>query len=305
MFLSTVVVVFCVLNWEFRMSVPSILLFFVVSHLLLLHSAGCPESFDCGTHGQIQFPYTTSTYPECGLVIVNCNKSLPEVISGERRYEVTSQLEEDSIKIKDRYLEKLIKPDRCDLVGYNLSITSSPFISFTPNLTLFKCSNGSDGRPPQTDDYFRGNPSHRDCQNYTLYYKYPIDPVPPHGSYPSNCVVINHLPIAQTPENPGDIDLFPLLTAEFTIRLNVRKECLDCHSNGSLCPKQSGKFHCINKNEGADNSVFPVFISKLNPNSSMYSCLVRVKLLAWCLSLKVLFFLRLRSNDQSMQSNLL
>ncbi|PSR91138.1 Leaf rust 10 disease-resistance locus receptor-like protein kinase [Actinidia chinensis var. chinensis] len=254
------------------MAVPSILLVFVVSHLLLLHSAGCPESFDCGTHGQIQFPYTNSTYPDCGLVPVNCSKSLPEVISGERRYEVTSQLEEDSIKIKDRYLEKLIKPDRCDLVGYNLSITSSPFISFTPNLTLFKCSNGSDGRPPQTDDYFRGNPSHRDCQNYTLYYKYPIDPVPPHGSYPSNCVVINHLPIAQTPKNPGVIDLFSLLTAEFTIKLLVAEECLNCFSSGGIYLKQSGKFHCIDKNEGGSSRLV-LILATVIPGVIVLPCL--------------------------------
>ncbi|GFZ16052.1 hypothetical protein Acr_25g0004610 [Actinidia rufa] len=259
------------------MAVPSILLFFVVSHLLLLHSAGCPESFDCGTHGKIQFPYTDSTYPECGLVTVDCSKPLPEVISGERRYEVTSQLEEDSIKIKDRELERSIISKSCDLVGYNLSITSSPSISFTisPNLTLFKCSTGSDELYRQIEGYFRGNQSYRDCEGYILYYRYPIDPVPTLGWYPSNCVVI-YLPIVLPPGNPGDIDLFKLLSAEFTIRLNVTKECLDCHSNGGLCPKQSGKFYCINKNEGTDNFAFPVFISKLNPNSSMYNCLEEV-----------------------------
>ncbi|GFZ16053.1 hypothetical protein Acr_25g0004620 [Actinidia rufa] len=88
------------------MAVPSILLFFVVSHLLLLHSAGCPESFDCGTPGQIQIPYTNFTHNECGSVTVDCSKSLPDVILGENMYEVTSPLEDDYIKIKDRELER-------------------------------------------------------------------------------------------------------------------------------------------------------------------------------------------------------
>ncbi|GFZ16056.1 protein kinase superfamily protein [Actinidia rufa] len=258
------------------MAVPSILLFFVVSHLLLLHSAGCPESFDCGTPGQIQIPYTNFTHNECGSVTVDCSKSLPEVILGENMYEVTSPLEDDYIKIKDRELERLIGSHRCELFSHNRSIAFSPFISVTiapvPSLTLFKCNTSSNEH--QTEEYFKGHQSYRDCQDqgYTLYYKYPSVSVSTLGDYPSNCVVI-YLP---TTGNPGDNELFSLLTAEFTIRLNVTKECLDCHSNGGLCPKQSGKFYCTNKNEGTDNSAFPVFISKLNPNSSMYSCLEEV-----------------------------
>ncbi|XP_057478709.1 LEAF RUST 10 DISEASE-RESISTANCE LOCUS RECEPTOR-LIKE PROTEIN KINASE-like 1.1 isoform X2 [Actinidia eriantha] len=251
------------------MAVPSILLFFVYSHLLLLHSAGCPESFDCGTHGQIQFPYTNSTYTECGLVTVDCSKPFPEVILGEKSYEVTSPLEEDSLKIKDRELERLIRSDPCELFSHNRSIAFSPSISFTigpvPSLTLFKCNEH------QTDDYFKGHQSYSKCPGYTLYYKYPSVSVSTLGDYPSNCVVI-YLPIVLPPGNPGHIDLFSLLTAEFTIRLHVTKECLDCHSNGGICPKQSGKFHCLNKKEGGI-STSALILATVIPGVIVLACL--------------------------------
>lgn len=258
MFLSTVVVVFCVLNWEFRMSVPSILLFFVVSHLLLLHSAGCPESFDCGTHGKIQFPYTNSTYPLCGFVMVDCGKSIPKVSWGEgHSYEVSGNFPNNAIKINDLHLKDIISNKRCDIFDYNFYATPSPSISFTisPNLTLFKCNTDNHELHLPTEDYFRGNQSYRDCPGYTLYYKYPSDPVPTLGSYPSYCTVIQ-LPIVQPTENQEVMDLFQQLTAEFTIGLHVKEECHECLLDGVQCSEIIPEFQCTNKSEGTGNSAF-------------------------------------------------
>ena len=259
MFLSTVVVVFCVLNWEFRMAVPSIFLFFVVSHLLLLHSAGCPESFDCGTHGKIQFPYTNSTYPLCGFVMVDCGEPIPKVSLGVgQSYEVSGNFPNNSIQIKDRELKRLISDKRCELFDNNFYIPPSPSISFSisPNLTLFKCNNDSYELHRRAEDYFGGNKSSGACPGYTVYYKYPSDPVPTLGSYPPpNCIVIQ-LPIVQPTENQEDRDLFSLVTAEFTIGFHVTEECHECLLDGVQCSEIIPGFQCINKSEGTGTFTF-------------------------------------------------
>ncbi|KAG5566389.1 hypothetical protein RHGRI_002092 [Rhododendron griersonianum] len=65
---------------------PSILALLLLFHLLFLHhsSGKCPESFDCGTHGQIRFPLSNSTYPHCGLYnVTNCIDPVPKLNLGK------------------------------------------------------------------------------------------------------------------------------------------------------------------------------------------------------------------------------
>ncbi|KAG5532358.1 hypothetical protein RHGRI_026850 [Rhododendron griersonianum] len=64
---------------------PSILALFLFFHLLFDHSSGkCPESFDCGTHGQIRYPLSISTYPRCGLYnVTNCTDPVPKLNLGK------------------------------------------------------------------------------------------------------------------------------------------------------------------------------------------------------------------------------
>ena len=139
------------------------LFFFVLSHLVLLHSAeeeGKRENpncrhFQCGKLGNISFPFTEipPLFPFCGLMQVECDKTPPMIhlpISvpwgwSERRYEVlnisytnTTQ----NIRVKDHLLSDYLKSNTCYYFD-NFAFPNSPFISFkltTPNRTLFKCN---------------------------------------------------------------------------------------------------------------------------------------------------------------------
>ena len=240
--------VFCILNWEFRMAVLSILVFFIVTHLLLLHSAGCPESFDCGIHGKIRFPYTISTHPECGFVWVDCGETDQNVILGGKQYQVTGKLNNDSIEIKDVELERLISNKQsCDqLFTYIFFGTPPPFISFTisPNITLFKCMTvGDELIDKRTVEHFRGVHNHSECPGYTIYYKYPSYQVPTLGSYPHNCYVMQ-LPVVPPTENQDASDLLSLLAADFTIEFHVAEECLDCLLDWGHCSGTVSDFQC-------------------------------------------------------------
>ncbi|XP_028098912.1 LEAF RUST 10 DISEASE-RESISTANCE LOCUS RECEPTOR-LIKE PROTEIN KINASE-like 1.1 isoform X2 [Camellia sinensis] len=246
------------LNWVFRMGFPSIFSFFVISHLVIVHSTGqddvhgyqhgCPQSFNCGKLGPVKFPFSNDTYPRCGLCTVNCSEPVPIIKLGWKRkpYEVKEFLNDEAVNVSDKLLGDLISSKSCDIFS-NLSLFSGPRdISYTmsPNLTLFKCPTNSSSKPlRQTGVYSFSN-----CSGYIVYYTDPNQRTQTPSNLSSNCVVIQ-LPMLPSIQNRNVSDLFSLLACEFTIRLHVSKECLECHHNGgqcdegSLCIKDEGRSH--------------------------------------------------------------
>ena len=102
----------------------SLLVFFVLSHLLLFHSAELPNcsSFNCGKFSIIGFPFFNTKYPFCGgLLAVNCDGT-PSTIQlewGGRQNEVikisytnTTQ----STRIKDSLLLDYLNTQKCESV---------------------------------------------------------------------------------------------------------------------------------------------------------------------------------------------
>ncbi|GMP58999.1 hypothetical protein CsSME_00022453 [Camellia sinensis var. sinensis] len=240
------------------MGFPSIFSFFVISHLVIVHSTGqddvhgyqhgCPQSFNCGKLGPVKFPFSNDTYPRCGLCTVNCSEPVPIIKLGWKRkpYEVKEFLNDEAVNVSDKLLGDLISSKSCDIFS-NLSLFSGPRdISYTmsPNLTLFKCPTNSSSKPlRQTGVYSFSN-----CSGYIVYYTDPNQRTQTPSNLSSNCVVIQ-LPMLPSIQNRNVSDLFSLLACEFTIRLHVSKECLECHHNGgqcdegSLCIKDEGRSH--------------------------------------------------------------
>ncbi|KAI8023545.1 LEAF RUST 10 DISEASE-RESISTANCE LOCUS RECEPTOR-LIKE PROTEIN KINASE-like 1.1 [Camellia lanceoleosa] len=252
---SAMVVCFRLLNWVFRMALPSIFAFFVVvSHLLILHTTGqgsmygCPQSFNCGKLGPIKFPFSNdSTYSRCGLCTVNCSEPVPKLHFWwmEERYEVKEFLNDEAVNVRD----KLISSNSCDIFSTSLLPHPTTSISYTisPNLTLFKCPTNSRSKPQmQTEVYSFSN-----CSGYTVYYIDPYQHTPTPANLPSDCKVI-YLPMLPSIRNQSVSDLFSLLAYEFTIGLHVSKECNECHHNGGQCSSAGPEFHCI-KDEGRSN----------------------------------------------------
>ncbi|CAL5421603.1 unnamed protein product [Camellia sinensis] len=248
---------------------PRILAFFVLSHLLFLHSAGqdntsfqnCPQSFQCGKLGQIKFPYSNITYPQCGLCTVNCGEAIPKLNFGVDQlwYEVHDKfLNHEVQNVTDKNLESLIKSKSCDVFSVHLATTlpTTPSVSFTvsPNLTFFKCPTGVNGKlDKQIEHFFCHNHSYsyyNDCLGYTIYYKNPDDP---HQSLLINERILQSCGHFQLPVfslNDGKkrnaSDLFSVLASEFSLGFHVSEECGKCNLTEGQCPRyNSSKFQCM------------------------------------------------------------
>ncbi|GMP83458.1 hypothetical protein CsSME_00037360 [Camellia sinensis var. sinensis] len=251
------------------MVVPSILAFFVLSHLLFLHTAGedntsfqnCPQSFQCGKLGQINFPYSNISYPHCGLCTVDCREKVPKLnFSVDIWYELHGKLSNDDdhiLNVTDKNLESLIKSNSCDVFDFylNWSLPTTPSVSFTvsPILTLFKCPTGNRSLDQRIEKFFSRNHNYsyyNGCSSYRVYYKYPDHP---HQSHPFNESLLQSCQVTQLPvfslnnsRKRNGSDLFSVLDSNFSLGFNVSKECRECHLNGGYCPRyNSAKFQCI------------------------------------------------------------
>ncbi|GMP83406.1 hypothetical protein CsSME_00037330 [Camellia sinensis var. sinensis] len=255
------------LNCESTMVVPSILAFFVLSHLLFLHSAGedntsfqnCPQSFQCGRLGQINFPYSNTTYPQCGFCTVDCSEATPKLNFGveQQWYEVHDKfLNHEVQNVTDKILESLIKSKSCDVFTFYLptSLLITPSVSFivSPNLTFFKCPSGVNGAlDKQIEHFLRHNHSYsyyKGCLGNAVYYKYPDDP---HQSLINDRILQScahiQLPVVSLSDSRkrNVSDLFSVLSSEFSLGFNVSKECSECHLKGGHCHRyNSAKFQC-------------------------------------------------------------
>ncbi|KAM3692972.1 hypothetical protein ACJW31_08G129600 [Castanea mollissima] len=227
------------------MACVSLFVFFLLSRLLLLHSAeevnrtlpNC-SSFQCGKLGIIGFPFTDSSHPLCGLLPVKCDEMPPTIQLGWGRgpYEVINISYTNTTlitRIKDLLLSDALNTQKCESVT-NFTLPNSPFISFkltTPSQTLFKCNRTLGIASPR-------NFTRRNCGDYSLYYSHLNDDS---QSFPAQCSII------QLPRKKhSDKDtLFSLLSAEFDLEVNVSEACSSCYGGGGHCElEQNGKFQC-------------------------------------------------------------
>ncbi|CAL5350212.1 unnamed protein product [Camellia sinensis] len=291
-----------VLNCESTMVVPSILGFFVLSHLPFLHSAGddntsfqnCPQSFQCGKLRQINFPYSNTSYPHCGLCTVDCREEVPKLIfSADHQisYELHGKLSNDDdhiLNVTDKNLESLIKSKSCDVFTFylNWTLPTTPSVSFTvsPNLSFFKCPTGVDGAVDQLIEQFLSRKhnysDYKGCSGYRVYYKYPDDP---HQSLINERILKScghfQLPVfsLNASRKRNISDLFSVLDSNFLLGFNVSKECRECHDNGGHCPRDnSSKFHCIEQAKHGTNHVRLILATVLPGGGVFLLCLLIV-----------------------------
>ena len=216
----------------------SVCFFFVLSHLVLLHSAeeeGKRENpncrhFQCGILGNISFPFTEipPLFPFCGLMQVECDKTPPmihlpiSVLRGwsKRQYEVLNISYTNTaqhIRVKDHLLSDYLKSNTCYYFD-NFAFPNSPFISFkltTPNRTLFKCNYALHITSPR-------NFKKMTCRFYNIYYS------------PSNEASQNLSSECSTIQLPLPVNEFSHedelnLIAEFDLELHISDDCSRCH----------------------------------------------------------------------------
>ena len=215
----------------------SLFVFFVLSHLVLLHSAEEEEGkrenpyclpVRCGKLGNISFPFTKFPLPLplpfCGLMQVEyCDETHPMIKLplddqwSERPYEVINISQTNTtqhIRVKDLWLLEYLKTNKCRKDSFafphSLSISLKPT---TPSRTLFKCNRTLHSTPHRN---FK-NVTCRD--NYNFYYS-PLNEAS--QSSPSGCSSIQ-LPVSES-SHKDELNL----TAEFDLELHVSGNCSRC-----------------------------------------------------------------------------
>ncbi|KAJ0095446.1 hypothetical protein Patl1_15068 [Pistacia atlantica] len=220
----------------------SCVVFFVISHLLLLCSTEeekrfnpkCPP-FSCGFLGNFGLPFSNKTHPECGLCIVDgCDKPLQKIKLGKHVpwFDVLGIFEDTTVMLHDPEFRS--HPDNRSCISLkNLSLPISPFLSFEMSnvQTVFKCP--LNYRFPPHFGWNCNKFGHSFLVRYSNV-KLPNNSLPQCSRIP---FLVN--------KTQHSVEFFNLYTYSFSLEVNVRKECYDCDFSEGQCETDSqGKFHC-------------------------------------------------------------
>ncbi|XP_044479919.1 LEAF RUST 10 DISEASE-RESISTANCE LOCUS RECEPTOR-LIKE PROTEIN KINASE-like 1.1 isoform X1 [Mangifera indica] len=221
----------------------SYITFFVLSFLLHFCSAEeekrvnsrCP-SFRCGFLGNISFPFSDRSHPDCGLVIVdNCSEQFPKIQIGKEGhwFSVSAISQDNMINIKDPDLFGNLKKNCSRNYLKILTLPISPFLSFrVPFIQpLYEC-------PLNYNIPKNFSPGCNNSQHSYIYYTNPIDNV---QNAPPLCSHINF----QVNKTPKSVEYSDLFTSLFSVQVDVTNECFDCFFAGGRCQTdRMGNFDC-------------------------------------------------------------
>ncbi|KAG6650072.1 PR5-like receptor kinase [Carya illinoinensis] len=216
------------------MASVSLFVFFLVSYLGLLLSAGQEESYTkncrplhCGDLDSIGF-INNITHRNCGIGIVTCSNETERIqlVIGERQYELTRiriridpQRKVYFLRMRGQKVSGNFSSDRCEFqMTIHPGSSSIPFQFNSPQMTLFKCD-----AVQQHLGSMKFN-----CGDYYFY-----DRQTTYG-IPSGCSIIQ-LPIKPP---PSDREWYPpIVTAEFELQVNVNvsDDCFQCDEKEGQC----------------------------------------------------------------------
>ncbi|XP_031248135.1 LEAF RUST 10 DISEASE-RESISTANCE LOCUS RECEPTOR-LIKE PROTEIN KINASE-like 2.1 [Pistacia vera] len=217
-------------------------LLFVVFRLLLLGLAEeekginkkCP-SFSCGLLGEIGFPFSNRTHPECGLCIVDdCDKSFQKIQLGSHgpQFYVSSISQDNMVTVREQEYPNQFNNSSCGSLT-NLSLPITPFLSFENpyNQNIFRC-------PLHYVKPTNSGLVCNDSKHLFLYYL-PTTKLP--SSISQSCSLIPFHVI----KTQHSVEFYNLSTNEFALEVNVTKECHNCFKAGGQCQTDGdGKFNC-------------------------------------------------------------
>uniref|UniRef100_A0A7N0ZTA4 Protein kinase domain-containing protein n=1 Tax=Kalanchoe fedtschenkoi TaxID=63787 RepID=A0A7N0ZTA4_KALFE len=204
---------------------------------------GCAPFF-CGALGNIGFPFTNSTHPDCGLFIVgDCERPTQKIKFNKATewYHIYSISQSDSLTIIDQHLNKTVHNHSCTAFS-NLSLPSSSFftLKITPSITLFKCPSGVT---------LQSDFKYTNCPDFNIYYNRTQDSLP--KDVPENCSIIQ-LPRKFTPAVNTE-DVFSLLRDSIYVNVEVSDDCTNCYyqQKGRCEDGVNGAFHCAGAAKGS------------------------------------------------------
>ncbi|KAK7338498.1 hypothetical protein VNO77_19109 [Canavalia gladiata] len=218
-----------------------------LSTLVSVANGKCPPSFDCGNLGTMQFPYSDTKHPQCGLLVVHgCEDRDPDAVKTIKNkgkwFYVTRDENTGGIVFRDNEFRELLLSGRCGAFDKNYtSDNTSPFFSFEfINVTLFRCDRTLNLTTPLTfnkstvcpDDIFYDAANIGSNSNdFNRYFK--------------SCAMVR-LPIRDAGLVPDPTKLFDYVSADIPIQVHVSPACSSCYnSKGGQCQLDNqGKFFC-------------------------------------------------------------
>ncbi|KAJ8641836.1 hypothetical protein MRB53_018530 [Persea americana] len=190
--------------------------------------------FSCGSVPPIQFPFSNTSTPECGLYQITCaNNSIPMIKLEDhgRSYVVKSiSYEAKQLVIQDDDLLRR-RTHICNSL-HSVTVPASPFLSFkvvTPNFTFFNCKRDQYPRLQHPFQLY----NFTDCTDSALYY-YPNDSL---AALTNNCSVFE-FPVSESQVDPyrSKRDLLTLLAVGFELGWELTRECEECYEKkGGTC----------------------------------------------------------------------
>ncbi|XP_073037906.1 PR5-like receptor kinase isoform X2 [Primulina eburnea] len=208
------------------MAFPNLFVFFFVFYALLLNFSdanNCPKSFPCSELGILEYPLTGLERPDCGLIGVACNTSVPMFKIGDKGpfYDVLDNISTNKYFVRDLSLRYNLARSSCFSFS-SLPLYISPHISFviSPNLTLFTCDKPFYDR--SVEEHFKDYKNHSKCVGFDVYYRNPEDGNRASGAdLPFGCRSIQ-MPLWNRSLNWSD-GLFKLLAYEFDLEWHVEQ----------------------------------------------------------------------------------
>ncbi|XP_073031364.1 PR5-like receptor kinase isoform X4 [Primulina eburnea] len=208
------------------MAFPNLFVFFFVFYALLLNFSdanNCPKSFPCSELGILEYPLTGLERPDCGLIGVACNTSVPMFKIGDKGpfYDVLDNISANKYFVRDLSLRYNLARSSCFSFS-SLPLYISPHISFviSPNLTLFTCDKPFYDR--SVEEHFKDYKNYSQCSGFDVYYRNPEDGNPTSGAdLPLRCRSIQ-MPVWNRSLNWSD-GLFKLLAYEFDLEWHVEQ----------------------------------------------------------------------------------
>lgn len=239
-------------------SIQVFLCFLLLSYLLQhVLCEKCPSSFNCGNLGVIDFPFTTSDHPDCGLLVIHgCDDNYPDakksIKSNENWFDVSDiNLGPGpfTVTIRDDDLHDLLLLRRCKVFNYVLPFTNSAFASFYMryNVTLFKCNHSLSSVIPSQSSFS----NYSSCPSEDIYYQNSVtDNGDESFSIFKSCSALQ-LPITNATDalklHLSDIgDPFDFASGDIWVGIKISHDCSNCYYvEGGQCRVDSkGRFYC-------------------------------------------------------------
>ena len=258
------------------MASPFIFRSLIFSQFLLLviaQDGKCPSSFECGNLGTINFPFTNTQRPNCGVLAIHgCDDPNPEALKSIQltnapigRFHVLYVNDNNTLVIRDETQRNNLRSKSCKAFSNNYTLPpSSPLgsVHVVNNKTLFRCNHSLHIiLPPNVYNY-------RKCPEYNIYYGPPIGN--PQGfKLLSSLTSCSKIQLALKDES-DTTDPFSFISDNILMEVQLSEDCKRCiHQEKGQCQlHKQGKFYCIR------GIHIYTFKQKFNPRIQLLRCLI-------------------------------